>query len=195
MTYINNFLINMNIKTIALTVISLAVFASCNQKQAKESPAQKVEVKTVQPEYLLNDSIKKLIANKVIVRNTQAGTKYTLENKELGGITFQEASLNYYEEQSEIVRSISYGSVVSNKEMNTLYTQMLSFLKDKYGEPVRDIQSISKDKTAKYTRTLWDNGEYAISLSATVPIYEKNGGLVVVITIPEDINKFPTFFQ
>lgn len=175
--------------------VLLAAFASCNQKPAKENTAQKVEVKAVEPESLLNDSIKKLIADKVIVYNTQAGAKYALKNKELGGITFQEASLNYYKEQSEIVRSISYGSVVSNKEMNTLYTQMLSFLNDKYGESAKEAQSVSVDKTAKYTWALWDGGFYAISLYATVPIYEKNGALIVVFTITEDINNFSTFFR
>lgn len=184
-----------NIKFIVLTVMSLAVFASCNQKQAKESPAQKVEVKTVQPEYLLNDSIKKLIANNIVEYNTQAGSKYTLTNRVLGDVNFQQVEINFKREQSEIISNISYASIIPNKNMNVEYNKMLTSLKHKYGEPVKESQSISVDKTAKFTWALWDRDFYAISLYATVPIYEEKGSLIVVFTIPKDINLFSTFFK
>ena len=185
----------MNIKTIVLTVMSLAVFASCGQKPAKENPAQKIEVKIIQPECLLNDSIKKLIANNIVIYNTQGGTKYTLTQKMLGDIEYQQVEINPYQEEDSCIRNICYASMVDNNNMNRKYNKALVFLKERYGKPTAEKQEMSADKVAKYTRTIWKLENMAISLFATVPLYEEKGTLLVTFATYKDIDKLQVFFQ
>ena len=184
-----------NIKTIALTVMSLAVFASCSHKQAKETPAPKVEVKTIKPECLLGDSIKKLIANNTVIYNTQGGTKYTLTKSTLGDIEFQHVEINPCQEDDECIKNMCYGSMISNKSMNKEYNKALLFLKNQYGNPTIEKQGVSADKVAKYTRAIWKFKNMAISLFATVPLYEERGTLLVTFATYQDIDKLQMFFQ
>ena len=184
-----------NIKSIAFTVMSLAVFASCNQKQVKESPAQKVEVKTVKPEYFLGESINKLVQDGVAEFNMQGEAKYTLINKLFANIQFSEVGINYYRNEYDKVRNVCYASLVSTKEIDVRYAQIKSFMRDKYGEPAKESRFYSDNGVARYTNTLWDKGFYAISLYATEPLQGENGSIIAVFTITEDIQAFNTFFQ
>lgn len=70
----------MNIKTIALTVMSLVVFASCNQKPAKGKPAQKVETDTIVPvtHTILGLEIGKTTVAEAVDIVTKNGLKYDL---------------------------------------------------------------------------------------------------------------------
>lgn len=184
-----------NIKTIALTVMSLAVFASCNQKQAKEIPAPKVEVKTVKPENLLGKSIKTLIANNTVIYNTQSGTKYTLVKNSLGDIKYQQVGINLCQENSGVINNLSYASMINTGDMNSKYNEALLYLKGQYGKPTNESQEVSADKVAKFTRAIWKLENMQISLFATVPFYEERGCLVVVFANSKGTDNLSVYFQ
>ncbi len=185
----------MNIKTIVLTVMSLAVFASCNQKPAKENIVPKVEIKEDLPTIKLGESVKTLLNKKDIQYNTQRGTKYTLTDKSLNNITFQEVDINCFDEECDTIKNLCYGSFFQNTNINEKYTQLLLYLKQKYKNPTLEKQTISADRNVKYTKSIWKTDNLAISLYATVPMYEQKGGITVIFTTLEDMKKFPIFFQ
>lgn len=185
----------MKLKTIAIVAMSLVVFASCKPQKVKESAPQKVETETINPSLLLGENIKTLLDNKTLMYNTEPGTKYSLSNKSLGDMVFKQVDINVEREQSEIVRSICYATEVTTYEIDNKYTKMLSFLKNKYGEPTKEGYSMSVGNVAKYTSALWDMGDFDIALSTTKPLHENLGVMIIVFTTPNDVPIFHTWFQ
>lgn len=182
---------------VVLSVFVTVSISSCKKTtpKAKSRSVSTIATKECKPEYLLGDSIKSLLSDKTILYNTQPGTKYSLSNKILGGVTFEQVDINCSMEQSDVVRSVCYASGVLNKEMNTKYNQMLNYLKSNYGEPSKEVSSYSDDRVAKYTRAFWNKDIYAISIFSTVPLQEESGSMIVIFTIPDDICIFRVFFQ
>lgn len=185
----------MKLKTITIVAMSLVVFASCKPQKVKESAPQKVETETINPSLLLGENIKTLLDNKTLMYNTEPGTKYSLSNKSLGDMVFKQVDINVEREQSEIVRSICYGTGVATYEIDNKHTQMLSFLKNKYGEPTKEVYSKSVDNVAKYMRALWDVGDFDIALSTIKPLHESSGSMIIVFTTSDDVPIFHTWFQ
>lgn len=184
-----------NIKTIALTVMSLAMFASCNQKQAKETPAPKVQTQAVHPECLLGDSITKLVQNGVVEFSAQEGTKFSLIDKMFANVRFPEVGINYYRGQYDKVRNVCYGATINVKDVNARYIQIKAYMVDRYGEPTKETRYYSDDGVAKFTEALWNKGFFAIALSTTEPLQEENGSVIIVFTISEDIPVFSVYFK
>lgn len=185
----------MKLKTIAIVAMSLVVFASCKPQKVKESAPQKVETETINPSLLLGENIKTLLDNKTLMYNTESETKYSLSNKFLGDMGFKQADINYERRLSKIIRSICYGTDVMGYDIDNKYAQMLSFLKNKYGDPTKEGYSMSVGNVAKYTGALWDMGDYAISLSTTMPLQEERGTMLVIFTINDDISLFKELFS
>lgn len=187
----------MNIKTIAFIAMTLMALTSCNKKAAKDNHPQKEEAKieVFRPEVLLGDSIKVLLNNNTLLYNTQAGPKYVLKNNKFANIEFDAVEINCGKDQSDIIRSIGYGMLVNKANMNQTYTQILSFLKEQYGEPNKESHTRSANNVAEFTVAAWDCQKYYLCISATAPKNELRGSLIVLFTIPEDYEIFKTLFN
>lgn len=187
----------MNIKTIAFIAMTLMALTSCNKKAAKDSHPQKEEAKVeiFRPEVLLGDSIKTLVDNKIVFYSTQDNSGYTLTNRTLAGLEFEEIGINPSNRESKVVRNISYASYTYNTEIKKKYAKVLAFFKKYYGEPDKESRTRSRDNVAEYTVAAWDCQKYYACISVVAPKNEIKGVLIVLFTIPEDYEIFKTLFN
>lgn len=187
----------MNIKTIAFIAMTLMALTSCNKKAVKDNHPQKEEAKVevFRPEVLLGDSIKTLVDNKIVFYSTQDNSGYTLTNRTLAGLEFEEIGINPFDRQCKAVRNISYANLVYNTEINNKFEQGVMGLIKLYGTPDKETKTKSADGVAEYKRAMWKYENCFISISSIKPLNELKGLVVIIYTIPEDYNLFQTYFN
>lgn len=177
-------------------VFMMALFSvslvSCAGKQAEKKTDKKEQAKDTTKELTveLGGSIDQLLRNGKLQYNTQDGPTYSLVDKTLNGISFDQAGVNEYDEDCDTIKNIHYASLVPTRSMNELYTNIYLYLKNIYGDPTKEHKSISVDYVAQYTNAIWEFDDKIIFLHSTSPRYEENGCIIVVFMVPSDSKNF-----
>lgn len=178
----------------ALFSVSLV---SCAGKQVEKKTEKEGQAKDTTKELTveLGGSIDQLVRNGKLQYNTQDGTKYSLINKTLNGIAFEEAGVNAFCEDCDTIKSIHYASGVLMRDMNEIYTNIYLYLKSKYGVSSKEKKSISIDGTVQYTKAVWELNNKVVLLSSSYPRCEEKGFVIVAFISPSATKYFDMYLK